>query len=131
VTRAVSRERWAKRIFLSSVKKWSAVALWAWDIVVDNCAICRNHIMDLCIECQANQASSTNEGKPFSCLLLLSLADASRRVHRGLGGVQSRLSLSLHLQMAQDATGDKLFFAIFALLRFFLVARGVASDVLS
>ena len=25
------------------------------DIVVDNCAICRNHIMDLCIECQANQ----------------------------------------------------------------------------
>ncbi|BCR83804.1 SCF ubiquitin ligase complex subunit HRT1 [Aspergillus chevalieri] len=43
------------------VKKWNAVALWAWDIVVDNCAICRNHIMDLCIECQANQGSSTNE----------------------------------------------------------------------
>ncbi|KAL9052983.1 MAG: hypothetical protein Q9162_005039 [Coniocarpon cinnabarinum] len=43
------------------VKKWNAVALWAWDIVVDNCAICRNHIMDLCIECQANQASSTSE----------------------------------------------------------------------
>ncbi|KAH9399848.1 RING-box protein 1 [Tyrophagus putrescentiae] len=38
------------------VKKWSAVALWAWDITVDICAICRNHIMDLCIECQANQA---------------------------------------------------------------------------
>ncbi|CAF4762765.1 unnamed protein product, partial [Rotaria magnacalcarata] len=35
------------------VKKWNAVTLWAWDIVVDNCAICRNHIMDLCIECQA------------------------------------------------------------------------------
>ena len=29
------------------VKKWNACALWAWDIVVDNCAICRNHIMDL------------------------------------------------------------------------------------
>lgn len=25
-------------------------------MVVDNCAICRNHIMDVCIECQANQA---------------------------------------------------------------------------
>ena len=57
------------------IKKWNAVALWAWgtlplplffqlilpffrfnrsvfaDIVVDNCAICRNHIMDLCKEC--------------------------------------------------------------------------------
>ncbi|KAL6612462.1 ubiquitin ligase subunit [Neocallimastix californiae] len=42
------------------VKKWNAVALWAWDIVVDNCAICRNHIMELCIECQANQSSATS-----------------------------------------------------------------------
>ena len=40
------------------VKKWNAVALWAWDIHVDNCAICRNHIMDPCIECQSNQASN-------------------------------------------------------------------------
>ena len=61
------------------IKKWNAVSLWAWgyfsyqfsllylflflsefgclicwfcliaDIVVDNCAICRNHIMDLCM----------------------------------------------------------------------------------
>jgi hypothetical protein len=32
----------------------------SWDIVVDTCAICRNHIMDLCIECQANQVCITN-----------------------------------------------------------------------
>lgn len=43
------------------IKKWNAVALWAWDIEVDNCAICRNHIMDMCIECQANQANTTSE----------------------------------------------------------------------
>ncbi|KAI4223760.1 MAG: hypothetical protein L6R36_005191 [Xanthoria steineri] len=59
------------------VKKWNAVALWAWDIVVDNCAICRNHIMDLCelpdsIECQANQQSATTR---FPLPLHLSLAE--------------------------------------------------------
>ncbi|GBG31166.1 RING-box protein 1 [Hondaea fermentalgiana] len=43
------------------IKRWNAVALWAWDIQVDNCAICRNHIMDLCIECQANQSSASSE----------------------------------------------------------------------
>lgn len=36
-----------KQVPRFEVKKWNAVALWAWDIVVDNCAICRNHIMDL------------------------------------------------------------------------------------
>lgn len=43
------------------VKRWNAVALWAWDIQVDNCAICRNHIMDLCIDCQSNQAGASAE----------------------------------------------------------------------
>ena len=32
------------------VRKWSAVALWSWEVAVDNCAICRNMIMDPC-EC--------------------------------------------------------------------------------
>lgn len=35
------------------------MALWSWDIQVENCAICRNHIMDLCIECQANQSNTS------------------------------------------------------------------------
>ncbi|EEA05478.1 uncharacterized protein CMU_024840 [Cryptosporidium muris RN66] len=43
------------------IKKWNAVALWSWDIVVDNCAICRNHIMDLCIECQANNSMQRSD----------------------------------------------------------------------
>jgi len=43
------------------IKKWHAVTLWTWDICVENCAICRNHIMELCIEAQADGgAGGTN-----------------------------------------------------------------------
>jgi E3 ubiquitin-protein ligase RBX1 len=31
------------------LKKWNAVALWSWNIVVDTCAICKSHIMEPCI----------------------------------------------------------------------------------
>jgi len=36
------------------LKRWNSVGLCAWDILVDNCAICRNHIMESCIECQSS-----------------------------------------------------------------------------
>ena len=42
------------------IVKWNAVALWSWDITVDTCAICRNHIMDLCIDCQAKAQPTTH-----------------------------------------------------------------------
>ncbi|GMF79596.1 unnamed protein product [Aspergillus oryzae] len=47
------------------VKKWNAVALWAWDIVVDNCAICRNHIMDLCMTPALRYCRSITKHKCF------------------------------------------------------------------
>ena len=43
------------------IKKWNAVAIWSWNIQVDTCAICRSHIMEPCIECQANQNSATSQ----------------------------------------------------------------------
>lgn len=31
---------------------WNIVGLWSLDIQIETCAICRNHIMDSCVECQ-------------------------------------------------------------------------------
>ena len=31
---------------------WELVGLWTLDIQIEKCAICRNHIMDSCVECQ-------------------------------------------------------------------------------
>ena len=44
------------------VRKWTAIALWSYDISVENCAICRNHIMDKCIECQSVQEITNIDG---------------------------------------------------------------------
>lgn len=69
------------RFLLLIVKGEHTNSPWLLDIVVDNCAICRNHIMDLCmllhslkntrwsadiffstgIDCQANQVMATSE----------------------------------------------------------------------
>jgi len=53
------KEELVKPSKLFEVKRWNAVCLWSWDLVVDSCAICRNHIMDLCIECQANNSGAS------------------------------------------------------------------------
>ena len=40
------------------VKKWRAVGYWTWDSIdqVDTCAICKNLLMEICIECMADQS---------------------------------------------------------------------------
>ncbi len=36
------------------LKKWSAVAMWSWDICADTCAICRNSLNEPSIEYQVH-----------------------------------------------------------------------------
>jgi E3 ubiquitin-protein ligase RBX1 len=45
------------------VKKVMLVAVWSLDMIVDKCAICRNHIMDSCIECQTEESDLPVECK--------------------------------------------------------------------
>lgn len=51
------------------LKDFKGVAMWSWDIVVDVCGICRNHVMELCLDCQANEHSdSQNKCTVIFCL---------------------------------------------------------------
>lgn len=40
------------------IKQWNAVALWGWNVQVENCAICKNGINETCIECQAAETNA-------------------------------------------------------------------------
>ena len=52
---------------IAEVKKWSLVATWSYDVAVDVCAICKNNLSDLCIECQAtSDANGSQDGCPVA-----------------------------------------------------------------
>ena len=40
------------------VKKWNVVAMWRWNVDVENCAICKNAISDMCVDCHANAGTA-------------------------------------------------------------------------
>lgn len=67
--RSVDNSRLGQEALLSEKVEGSGPV--AWEIVVDGiCAICRNHIVDFCTECQANPVSATS--KVGSCVHLCS-----------------------------------------------------------
>lgn len=46
------------------IKKWTAVAFWSWDQTNESCAICRNHLMEPCIECQGKNDNADVTQRP-------------------------------------------------------------------
>lgn len=98
------------------VKKWSAVALWAWDIQVDKCAICRNQIMGeplpLAIMSPSNFTRISRltharlpGARPMHRVPVAPGGSDGEGVHRGLGSVQPRVPLPLHPPMASNTAG--------------------------
>lgn len=43
------------------IKKWMPVAMWSLNMKIEVCAICRNHIMDICVECQDGSSEMEEE----------------------------------------------------------------------
>jgi len=41
-----------------TLKKWNGICFWEYDIKVDTCAICRNLLVDLCLNCKTEDIKS-------------------------------------------------------------------------
>ena len=67
-TAEIKKEEASHKIQVT-VKKWNAVALWTWDTQQDNCAICRNLLMEPCIECQVKGDQKAAANGPNECTL--------------------------------------------------------------
>lgn len=39
---------------LFTLKKWNAVAVWSWSTNIENCAICKHYLSELCPSCNDN-----------------------------------------------------------------------------
>eukprot|EP00918_Siedleckia_nematoides_P003564 GHVU01008037.1.p1 GENE.GHVU01008037.1~~GHVU01008037.1.p1 ORF type:complete len:136 (+),score=15.02 GHVU01008037.1:596-1003(+) len=72
------------------LKKWCAVALWSWNVEVDNCAICRNHIMDPCINCQSTLNATNRESQEVNCTLAWGVCNHAFHAHCIQRWIQTR-----------------------------------------
>lgn len=57
------------------IKKIIIKANWTWDIELDICVICRNHLIDPCIECEANDTDNEK------CMLVWGVCDHAFHYH--------------------------------------------------
>jgi len=48
---------------LFTLKRWNLVGLWSWECTSENCAICRNGVMEPCVHCQ-------NDNRLTECILV-------------------------------------------------------------
>lgn len=65
-----------------TVNQWDAVALWSWNTQAESCAICKNALVDACIDCQVANERHVSAAVPSSPLSPL-LPPIDGRSHRG------------------------------------------------
>jgi E3 ubiquitin-protein ligase RBX1 len=59
------------------IKKIEGVAFWKWNLKTDTCAICRNEIMEPCIQC--NTSNSANDIE--SCTFITGICNHTYHLH--------------------------------------------------
>ena len=47
-----------------TLKKWNAVAVWSWNTNIENCAICKLYLSELCPDCSTDPQSNIRKCKP-------------------------------------------------------------------
>lgn len=85
------------------VTRWNGVALWSWEMEQDVCAICKNSLVDPCVQCQANETSG--EGGCPAVFVSWFLTP---------GSVQPRFPPSLYLKMDRDKSNVSTWWATMA-----------------
>ena len=47
-----------------NLKKWNAVAVWTWNTDIENCAICKFYLSELCPDCSGDPQNNIRKCKP-------------------------------------------------------------------
>lgn len=77
-TDTTKKEKPKKKRF--EIKKWTAVAFWSWDQTNETCAICRNHLMEPCIDCQG-KAEQPGNNEQIKCPRAIGTCNHSFHLH--------------------------------------------------
>lgn len=75
--------------------KWNATALWEWTVSNKECDICRNHIMNICVEC----GNSKNEASNNQCNPVVGKCGCSFHFHCIQNWIKSNDKCPHHTQL--------------------------------